>query len=590
MEISGSSDEKKIPVGVVLLLFLICAAILISSWPSLTGRYYLDTEGHFRSVPYFREPSLSWQKIHDVIFSNPYPAARRFLPTFSFLVENRLFGMSPKSGRIINLFVHFLNIFLVFILLRRILRLLGRGGPRSNTTALVGSLLWGVNPFHADAVLYVIQRMTLMSASFYLGGALVYLEARERKKAWLWWLLLSVFFFGGLACKQNAVLLPVGLVVLELALPTKSGESSRIRLKRLFSLIAVLVCLPISAALILGYNLTGILGIFSDTAGREFSAVERLLTEGRVLVDYLTLLFLPLPGRLSFIFKYQLSRSLFLPWTTIAAWGFIGCLAGFAFFARKRNPLIWLAVGWFFINHILESTAIPLEIAFVHRNYLPSVFLFLPIAWWIVSQDRKQLITTVSISLVTVLFLLGWNLRANVWGNPVKFWEDGIRKAPGSLRSYINLGVLRDIQGRSIDAMAIYHQGAESAFEEPPAAWSALYGCMGIASMNLKQLNQAEMYLDKAISIAPLPDNLLNMAKLQLLLKNYDRANAALNKLGRIRPQHQKLHFIRAKIFLAQERIEEAVAELVKELTLYPGNQEARKLLLSLQNQGSHSD
>ena len=39
-----------------------------------------------------------------------------------------------------------------------------------------------------------------------------------------------------------------------------------------------------------------------------------------------------------------------------------------------------LALLFFFLNHIIESTVLPLELIFEHRNYLPAMFLFLPIA------------------------------------------------------------------------------------------------------------------------------------------------------------------------------------------------------------------
>src|SRR5690606_12295593 len=40
---------------------------------------------------------------------------------------------------------------------------------------------------------------------------------------------------------------------------------------------------------------------------------------------------------------------------------------------RRRAPLFSFAVGWFCVGHALESTTLPLELYFEHRNYVPLV-------------------------------------------------------------------------------------------------------------------------------------------------------------------------------------------------------------------------
>ena len=564
----------------LLLLIAASITILASSWDSTAGRFYLDSEGHFRAIPYFREPSLSWQKIHGAIFLNPYPAAQRPIPTFSFLIENNLLGLTPKSGRIINVLIHCFNIFILFFLCRRILIHFGKEQTAANSAALLGALLWGLNPFHADTVYYVIQRMTTLSAMFYLLGVLAYLRTRESPGNWGWWGALAASFAGGLACKENAALLPLGLLVLEFALPPDGIGGPQAQRKRLGWLLAAVIVLPLSGALALGYSPGGIIqSLLEKSPGREFTSLERLMTEGRVLMHYLSLLFFPHPDRLAFVLKYPLSQSLFNPITTIVSWGTIAALLAVASFYKRLYPLVWLGIFWFFTNHLLESTVIPLEIAFVHRNYLPSVFLFLPIAVWLVSHKRRQL-TLIATSILLILILpIGWNARASIWGDPTRFWEDSVEKSPGSLRAYINLGVMWDIQGQPAKGLEIYQMGITNAYDENPAAWSSVYCNMGIASMNLGHYGPADSYMTNALSLAPLPDCLINMAKLQLRVGNPGRAMQAMEKLFSIRPRHRKLHLMRAKIYLTTGQLEVARIELKQELALFPGNIEAKNLL-----------
>ncbi len=140
------------------------------------------------------------------------------------------------------------------------------------------------------------------------------------------------------------------------------------------------------------------------------------------------------------------------------------------------------------------------------------------------------------------------------------------------------MGVLRDVQGQPEEALEIYRRGERLAFEETPATWSSLYCCMGIASMNLKQLEAAEGQMERALALAPLPDCLLNMAKLQILLGATGKATQALDRIEAMRPQHHKLHLLRARVALAEGNLEKAHAELIRELSLYPDNREARRL------------
>jgi tetratricopeptide (TPR) repeat protein len=335
---------------------------------------------------------------------------------------------------------------------------------------------------------------------------------------------------------------------------------------------------------LLGYNPIDIArDVVSPGQAREFTAVERLMTEGRVLMDYLSREILPLPQRLSFILKYRISRSLFDPPTTVLAWLAVSGLLFLAIRYRRRMPLISLAILWFFVNHLLESTFLMLEIAFVHRNYLPTVFLFLPLGAWIASREnvRHRHLAWSGVVIVLILFAYGTHTRASIWGAPEAFWQDTIRKTPGSLRGYINLGILRDVAGREKEALQVYERGLRSGFEEKPGFWGDLYCNIGIALMDLGRHDEAEPYLEKALSITKNEDYLFTMATLQRSLKRPEKGLAALLALERRNPYYHDLHLLRAKLLFDMGKHELGRQELLKELKLYPNNREARQLLRS---------
>ncbi len=108
-----------------------------------------------------------------------------------------------------------------------------------------------------------------------------------------------------------------------------------------------------------------------DYSHRDFSLWQRLLTESRVVVSYLSLLLDPRPSRLSLTHDVSVSRSLLDPPTTLLAICFLVGLLGFALASSRRHRVASFAALWFFANLALESSVIPLELMYEHRLYLP---------------------------------------------------------------------------------------------------------------------------------------------------------------------------------------------------------------------------
>jgi hypothetical protein len=121
----------------------------------------------------------------------------------------------------------------------------------------------------------------------------------------------------------------------------------------------------------------------------------------------------------------------------------------------KKYPLISFGILFFLLNHLIESTILPLELFFEHRNYLPSLFLFLPLAvsahFLIDFYDSKPIMRFWIISFFVLLitfFSTGTLIRNQAWLTEESLWKDSLRKAPNTSRSYINLAHTYQNQGR----------------------------------------------------------------------------------------------------------------------------------------------
>ncbi len=92
---------------------------------------------------------------------------------------------------------------------------------------------------------------------------------------------------------------------------------------------------------------------------------------------------------------------------------FIVTLLVTGFAVRRRAPVLSLGILWFFAGQVLESTVLPLEIAFEHRNYLADYGILLPACYALPStgyaprilQFRRVALVPLIAALSAVTFL-----------------------------------------------------------------------------------------------------------------------------------------------------------------------------------------
>ncbi|MDX1777003.1 MAG: tetratricopeptide repeat protein, partial [Desulfobulbales bacterium] len=199
-------------------------------------------------------------------------------------------------------------------------------------------------------------------------------------------------------------------------------------------LVFILICV-----LFLGSNPVD--RVLAGYDGRDFTLDQRLLTQTRIIFHYLSLLILPLPSRLNLAYDFQLSTGLLAPLQTLAAVMGLAGLTGLGFFLFRRDRLAAFAVFWFFGSLLVESTVIPLELIFEHRMYMPAMFIILAAAAWFYRlSGAKPHRARLALVIIAVLFSVFTWQRNSVWQNEISIWTDVVKKAPGSMRAYKNLG------------------------------------------------------------------------------------------------------------------------------------------------------
>ena len=195
--------------------------------------------------------------------------------------------------------------------------------------------------------------------------------------------------------------------------------------------------LALPSALIFAYLLRiGITtDIFAQRTSRTFSAYERMLSETRILFDYLRHWFLP-SLYTSGIFQDHVikSTSLLEPVTTLFSLLGHAALLTLAWLKRRSAPLLAFALLFFYSGHLLESTIISLELYFEHRNYLPAAFLFLPVAASIRAHiPGRAAALTAALALIVLAGFTRYS--AGIWQSYPDMVVSAARAEPRSARA-----------------------------------------------------------------------------------------------------------------------------------------------------------
>lgn len=140
---------------------------------------------------------------------------------------------------------------------------------------------------------------------------------------------------------------------------------------------------------------------------------------------------------------YVISKSLFSPAATFLCILFLGGTFLAAIIARKMVPIFSLAVFWFLGGHLLESTFLPLEMYFEHRNYMPMMGVILFVVWagccFLKSEGKLtvKILGAVLLSAYALMALANTSVLAELWGSTARLKLTWSLEHPESKRAQI---------------------------------------------------------------------------------------------------------------------------------------------------------
>jgi len=413
-------------------------ALLLLAWfayrPGLAGGFVFDDFVNLDALGKTGRID-DWAAFWRYLTSGSADPTGRPLALLSFLLDARDWPADPRPLLCTNVLLHLANGALLFALLRQLGRRLDGASARTDAAALLGAGLWLLHPLFVSTTLYIVQREAMLAATFTLLGLLAWGHGRallaRSPRVGTAWMLCGIGLGTLLAtlCKANGALLPLLAWVLDATVYRRDGETPLAKRLRILLLV-----LP--GMLLIAYVLSKLAQWSTPIESRPWTIGQRVLTEPRVLLDYLRLLLVPrVLSNGVYNDGYAWSTGWLHPASTLPALLGVLALVGGGFALRKRAPALAAALLFFFAGHVVESTTIPLELYFEHRNYLPALLLGWPLARMLVRwRAPVALRSAIAAALLAMLAAITWQ-RATLWADQPRMAALWAAANPGSSRA-----------------------------------------------------------------------------------------------------------------------------------------------------------
>ncbi len=355
--------------------------LLLSYGNSFQASWHYDDSSNIVHNSKVHMGQWSWAQLRQSLSAGmAFQVISRPLAYMSFALNYRAGGLDVFGYHVVNLVIHWIAALFLFLFVRQTLKLPlleGRYACQATMIAAIASSLWATHPIQVTAVTYIVQRMASMAGMFYIMAMYMYLRGRMAPS-----LKIRILFFSlsglaaacGMLTKENTVMLGYAVLLYDFLLIQGISKKS-FRWTLLLAAGTTLVVFMVGCL----YMHPDFQDLAASFRIRPFSLGQRLLTQPRVIFFYLSLIAVPMSSRLSIIHDFETSLSFLTPWTTWASLGGLLLSIVLLMLLARRFPLLSFCGLFFFLNHAVEGSIINLEMVYEHRNYIPTMFIFVPI-------------------------------------------------------------------------------------------------------------------------------------------------------------------------------------------------------------------
>ena len=476
------------------LPFMLLAAIVLISYSGMLKAdfVYDDTTQlvenvalrSLKNIPtFFTDPAHT---SGSMIFEEIYRPLRATV----FAVEYQLWGHNPAGYHAVNMALHMLNAFLVFLFITRIVG--------SSTPAFCASLLFAVHPGLTENVCWVCSLSDILCMFFYMIALLSFLSAREASGSGrnARYILSLVTLVLALFSKEMAVTFPAAIVAIDIWREGFKRQSLKRWMEYAPFVIITLAFLVFRATVMSQFAQRPPWG---ETPFHTFA----IMSKG--IVYYVRLLLFPF--KLSALPNIDTNVSLLAIETLLSEALVIGLLV-FAFAFRRRYPETTLGVILFFILLLPVSNIVPIKAVVGDRFiYILSLGFFIIAAslFRTIESSRSESIprmgalTAGATGIVVFLFSINTIVRSLDWRDNFSLYSSAVEVAPDNPRAHLFLGKEYVMKGDYETA----REHCMVAIRERPG-WAEAHVVLGSIFLKEGLLRHAEKELKIATQHKPL--------------------------------------------------------------------------------------
>ncbi len=510
------------------IVAIFCSLTVGLYYPGLNGNFHFDDYpnivNNFRLHLDSLHPTAIWEATWSGITGN----LKRPISVLSFSLNTYFTGLDAGPMKITNLLIHLLCGIGITLLSKLLIQnwFNNKETSKVNLISLVIGAIWLTHPIQLTSVLYITQRMTSLASLFSICAIISYCIARKKflseNSKWYYFIPVVVLGILSILSKEIGVLIPLFLLCIEIFV-YKFKCYSKKDTKILCVLYLLVIAVP---ALMLASNLITQPERILKYSLREFTLWERLLTETRVVTEYLKTIISPNISELGLLKdNTEISKSLFQPSSTLFSTVLLLILIILSALSYKKYPYIGFGIMWFLIGHSLESTIFPLELKFEHRNYLPSfgiIFTIVVALNTFFSKNNKLKYAYILFSLWLIALSTVTFMRATQWKNEYTLALYDVERNPNSPRANIIMGsIYQSVYGYTKESKLkdelykegiIYFQNAEILRPNSitPLLAKSIFACEHLNQIPKQDLQQIKLKI-KSSTLDSEPQNAITL-------------------------------------------------------------------------------
>ncbi len=488
------------------LLFGIIILAFIFFGNGIKGQFVYDDVWVVNLNPAIQQISQVFKQ-----FISPYhylqPETGLYRPlTIVSYTFNFLFGKGPAGFHVINILLHSLNVFLVFLLVFKLFS--------SKRLAYLASVLFFFLPIHIEAVTSISGRSDLLAFFFALIALLLFLN----NKYWPG----SAAFLLSMLSKESAVLFVPLVFAFWLWIYKKEGIARIVKGAIYFVPPAVIYGLLRYVALKEHFLSASTAYIFNPLVSADI--FSRFYTAFKVMMLYLWKTFVPL--HLSADYSFNQIPVIRSALNSYAAAGLLVLLAATIVIFWKKTKTSPLAFGLvlFLSSYFVVSNFIfPIGTIMAERIfYLPSLGIVLIAALALDKLMSWKLRKFWLAMLILACLFYGIIIinRNTIWANEESLYTDMIKESPNSSQAKAVLGILYLKNNKWGEGKKLL----EESYRITPDRLSALDG-LGLVAEHEGRYKDAESFYLKALQVNPnYSTTLSNLGRMYYQLGMYKKS------------------------------------------------------------------